>query len=381
MRSAVLAWPGTQWSCAYKCLSCCAKARRPLLGFKFSWSLSNLKMMRMASSTAAAVGGNLTPVPVPRRSQRKRVLEAHEEESSVRSRVSKKLFKSSLDVKELRKTTDIKHVIAVKKEVKNEVLEVIKHVSRKVLPGLPQRKGLAEQGQDAKKEVIKSEVVEDVKRVSRNVLPQFPKLEDVAEVGQDVKNEVELDCWAKLGFGEWCGLGVGRAELCLDVTLPVGQSFRWKVTGQSQYTGVVGPHLITLRQVEDEVEFLHHGSSRETAGSLAQVERDLREYLNLHTSLVDLYAQFSAADARFAEVAPFIAGARLLRQPPLECVFQFICSSNNHIQRIASMVEYLARQGTFLGSVSGIRFHVFPSLEQLAPVTESQLRENGFGYR
>lgn len=380
MRSAVLTWPGTQWSCVCNCLSSSAKARRPLLGFEFSWSLSSLKMMQMASSTAAVVAGNLTPVVVPRRSQRKRVLEAHDE-TSVRSSVSKKLFKSSLDVKELRKPADIKQVIVFKKEVKNEVLEVIQHVSRKVLPRLPKRKGFAEQGRDVKEEVIKSEVLEGVQRVSRKVLPQFPKLEDVAEVGQDVKNEVELDCWAKLGFGEWCGLGVGRAELCLDVTLPIGQSFRWKLTGQSQYTGVVGPHLISLRQVEDEVEYLHHASSREMAGSFAEVERHLREYLNLHTSLVDLYAQFSAADARFAEVAPFIVGARLLRQPPLECLFQFICSSNNHIQRIASMVEYLARQGTFLGSVSGIRFHVFPSLEQLAPVTESQLRENGFGYR
>ncbi|GFH08980.1 WD_REPEATS_REGION domain-containing protein, partial [Haematococcus lacustris] len=26
--------------------------------------------------------------------------------------------------------------------------------------------------------------------------------------------------------------------------------------------------------------------------------------------------------------------ARMLRQDPLECLFQFICSSNNHISRI-----------------------------------------------
>lgn len=31
----------------------------------------------------------------------------------------------------------------------------------------------------------------------------------------------------------------------------------------------------------------------------------------------------------------------MLRQPPLECLFQFICSSNNHISRIHGMVERL----------------------------------------
>ena len=29
----------------------------------------------------------------------------------------------------------------------------------------------------------------------------------------------------------------------------------------------------------------------------------------------------------------------MLRQDPVECLFSFICSSNNHIARIAGMVE------------------------------------------
>lgn len=33
----------------------------------------------------------------------------------------------------------------------------------------------------------------------------------------------------------------------------------------------------------------------------------------------------------------------MLRQDPEECLFQFICSSNNHIKRIHGMVERLCR--------------------------------------
>ena len=33
----------------------------------------------------------------------------------------------------------------------------------------------------------------------------------------------------------------------------------------------------------------------------------------------------------------------MLRQDPLECLFQFVCSSNNHISRIHGMVERLCR--------------------------------------
>ena len=271
-----------------------------------------------------------TSVSVPRRSQRrKRVLETYEEDPSVfgaKSSASKKLFSS-----------------------------------RGNLDTLP--------GTKIKQVVVKTEV--EVARISEKLLVPPECVERKVE---------ELD----LRFGEgdcnWRPLGVGRAELCLDLTLLTGQSFRWRKTGVSQYTGVVGAHLISLRQVCDEVEFCHHSSSSLNVAE-SDVEKELRDYLNLDTNLVELYARFTAADARFAAVAPFIAGARLLRQSPLECVFQFICSSNNHIQRITTMVDHLSSWGSFLGCVHGIRFHQFPSLEELLPVSESQLRENGFGYR
>jgi hypothetical protein len=148
-------------------------------------------------------------------------------------------------------------------------------------------------------------------------------------------------------------------------------------TGPSEFTGVVGSHLISLRQRADDVAFILHNT--EDKDGLAEAE--LRDYLNLDTSLEKLYKEFAMADLRFAAVAPYLMGARLLRQNPLECLYQFICSSNNHIQRISGMVEYLAAYGPRLGTVAGLHFHAFPSLAELADVTEEHLRQAGFGYR
>ena len=100
-------------------------------------------------------------------------------------------------------------------------------------------------------------------------------------------------------------------------------------------------------------------------------------------SLADLWRQFAAADERFAEVSARLGGggARVLRQDPVECVFQFLCSSNNNIARIEKMVWTLAGYGERLGEVGGFVFHRFPTIERLARVSEQELREAGFGYR
>lgn len=98
-------------------------------------------------------------------------------------------------------------------------------------------------------------------------------------------------------------------------------------------------------------------------------------------SLGELWEDFSASDSRFAELAKYLAGARVLRQDPVECLLQFLCSSNNNIGRITKMVGFLSSLGCHLGNVEGFEFHEFPSLERLSMVSEVEFRDAGFGYR
>ncbi|CAA6663847.1 unnamed protein product [Spirodela intermedia] len=82
-----------------------------------------------------------------------------------------------------------------------------------------------------------------------------------------------------------------------------------------------------------------------------------------------MWRSFASADARFAEL------------DPVECLFQFLCSSNNNIARIERMVAAVSAFGEHLGTVEGVDFHHFPSIDRLAEVSEEQLRKAGFGYR
>lgn len=107
----------------------------------------------------------------------------------------------------------------------------------------------------------------------------------------------------------------------------------------------------------------------------------LLDFLNAGICLADMWEGFSASDPRFAELARRLGGARVLRQDPLECLVQFLCSSNNNIGRITRMVDFISSLGNYLGTVGGLDFHEFPSLDRLLQVSEEELRKAGFGYR
>lgn len=86
-----------------------------------------------------------------------------------------------------------------------------------------------------------------------------------------------------------------------------------------------------------------------------------------------------------AQIMERLRGHRLVRQDPVECLFAFICSSNNNIPRIQQLVDKLrVTYGTrlLLASATGAAYYAFPSIETLqSKCDETTLRALGFGYR
>lgn len=219
----------------------------------------------------------------------------------------------------------------------------------------------------------------------------------------------------------WRSLSCPRSELRLDLTLGCGQTFRWRETADSHWTGVMRGKVWTLTQTEDTLWYYvysHHNNpgpenrqkgkveeeeqllgkmSKRTTGikqedeGLCTVvsepdkkeEELLRDYFQLDVKLGDLYKNWSTVDPHFKHTANIFTGVRLLRQDPVECLFSFICSSNNHISRIQGMVERLCQTlGTLLCKLDDVAYHDFPSLQDVTdPCVEMRLRDLGFGYR
>jgi N-glycosylase/DNA lyase len=101
-----------------------------------------------------------------------------------------------------------------------------------------------------------------------------------------------------------------------------------------------------------------------------------------------LYERWTTTPDRMTEIISRLRGLRIVRQDPVECLFSFICSSNNNIARIQSMVDKLkATYGDLIyegggGDQQDVHYHAFPSIDTLAEsCEETALRALGFGYR
>ncbi|XP_028840908.1 N-glycosylase/DNA lyase [Denticeps clupeoides] len=208
-----------------------------------------------------------------------------------------------------------------------------------------------------------------------------------------------------VGSKAWRSLLCPRSELRLDLTLGCGQTFRWRETGPDHWTGVMGGRVWTLTQTDHALWYyvysrhgmkaepsptgqgLEGGANRsvktEEAGLDVKEEELLRDYFQLDVGLQDLYRDWSHRDRHFALVADVFSGVRMIRQDPVECLFSFICSSNNHVSRIQAMVEKLCHTlGARLTTLDQTHYHDFPTLHKLADSSvEACLRLLGFGYR
>ncbi|CAJ1084944.1 N-glycosylase/DNA lyase [Xyrichtys novacula] len=229
-----------------------------------------------------------------------------------------------------------------------------------------------------------------------------------------------LSCGAKM----WKSLACKKSELRLDLTLACGQTFRWKETAECHWTGVMGGRVWTLTQTDDTVWYYVYNTHEEQRekrdrvrgaggdpsqlenkpcksfkGAVRKIEEEplpvtalknteeeeelLRDYFQLNVQLGDLYKEWGAADPHFKGIADIFTGVRMLRQDPTECLFSFICTSNNHISRIQGMVERLCQTlGAPLCKLDQTSYYSFPTLASLADNNvEACLRDLGFGYR
>ncbi|VDN87134.1 unnamed protein product [Brugia pahangi] len=148
-------------------------------------------------------------------------------------------------------------------------------------------------------------------------------------------------------------LKCSKEELNLGAVLLGGQSFRWKklVTNDENiapasddiFFGVAKHRVWKIwRENDEQLGYEVLAKFSKARGNDLDV---LKDYFQLDIELMPLYKLWAENDKYFAHLLENhrtkLEGIRVLGQDPLETVFAFICSANNHIRRITSIFLHI----------------------------------------
>ena len=156
-----------------------------------------------------------------------------------------------------------------------------------------------------------------------------------------------------------------RQPFRLELEWLRSQAFRW-AWRDGWYYGVVKGESVKVRQLAGGIEF-RGSAAEESLRSLVE------SYFRLDQDVGPIHDALRRVDSNMARLVEEYGGMRILRQDPWECLVSYICSQNNNIDRIAEIVDLLARNYGIPSALDGVRLNAFPSPQRLVEVGRAEL--------
>lgn len=157
-------------------------------------------------------------------------------------------------------------------------------------------------------------------------------------------------------------------------------TLHYKILGELPYPEPAAENIVRLKVSKPEKG---RKSTKDLMYPESYYENLLTTYFRLDFDLESNYQKWKLAHEHFASKDGRYENIRQLNIDCVENLFSFICSQNNHITRISSLVNKLcSNYGDFICVYDGQKFYAFPELGKLASDgVEENLRNLGFGYR
>lgn len=157
-------------------------------------------------------------------------------------------------------------------------------------------------------------------------------------------------------------------------TLNCGQCFHFREIGENEFGVVAYGRLLHISQTGERVCF--YNISRD------EFEKIWRVYFDLDTDYSIIKKKLGETGTELTTAMEAMWGVRILRQEFFETLMSFIISQNKQIPHIKQIVWAISEKyGDFLGTLGGVDFYSFPSVEQLLHVTEEDFKALKTGFR
>ena len=112
--------------------------------------------------------------------------------------------------------------------------------------------------------------------------------------------------------------------------------------------------------------------------SAGEINGMVCRYLSLDDDLETIEDELRKRDPVIGKAIDYCRGLRVLRQDPWECLASYILSIQKNIPAISNCIEYLAK---YAGIHVGLGEYAFPSPQQVAQMTHSQILKCRCGFR
>ena len=168
----------------------------------------------------------------------------------------------------------------------------------------------------------------------------------------------------------------------LELSLMMGQAFRWRCLGDGWFSGVIGENLIHIGQpdgFDGAVMYRIGGPDGERSATDADDVMLLR-YFREDDDVVAIYADIGR-DPVVADLVKKYPGMRVLRQERWECLVSYICAATASIDGIKRNVEKIAAQSRCTVCLDNDVRLIFPTAEQVTRVGLPALRDLRLGLK
>lgn len=169
-------------------------------------------------------------------------------------------------------------------------------------------------------------------------------------------------------------LEIEKETLHIEKILDSGQVFRYeRIAETGELILIHENHYVIVENTQDGYLFRCNQS---------EFDAVWKSYLDLERSYKEVNKRILEIDKRLAPIIHQNIGIRILKQASFEMLMTFIISQSKAIPQIRALVNRLSKEhGSLLGVYKGIEIYGFPTVKQLAGITETDFREMKFGYR
>src|ERR687889_1650256 len=161
----------------------------------------------------------------------------------------------------------------------------------------------------------------------------------------------------------------------IDLSINSGQYFLWEKKKKSWY-GIYGDTILKIsendNEKKDEIAYQYDSYPK---------YKEWQKYVFRQDDNYNEIIYEISQTEKIKDIVQKYPGLRILRQKPIQCIFSFLCSSNNNIPRIRLMLRNLSKKFGRKIIFDDMEFYTFPDLKSLSNASIQDLLSCGLGYR